>query len=340
MDEPALYNHSGFHATVLPIVDRNGAQSRIVIVKASYEIRIGRPLKYADEPRDVRLGDELWGQPEIANLKLPGDFCAAKPGTDFILSGYAVPRTDRSSGFTDVNIRVADRLKVLRVYGLREWRQGVAGIIPSPSAPVRRTPLAWSLAYGGLDMTDPVRPVEEPRNPVGRGIARDINQLIGQLAPQIEDPAAPIVSAGGNVDPAGCAPLGRHFAPRRQTMGTYDQQWLDSIYPARPLDYREEHENCAPPDFVFREPLRGGEPVVVTGVHEAGDVGFTLPKVRILVEASIDGTIIERRPHLDTVLVDSDSMILEMVWRALYRCPSKMRNRFTTISVHSKEFVN
>jgi len=339
MDEPALFNHSGFEANVLPILDREGAQSRIVILKASYAIRIGSTLKRAEEPREIRMGDEPWGAPELPDIRLPGDLCPAKPGTDFILSGHAVPQ-GRSNSFVDVNVRVAQRAKVLRVHGPREWRRSVIDIVPSPSAPVGATPLAWSGAYGGLDLTDPKRPLEEPRNPVGKGIARDIERLIGQAAPQIEDPAAPIGAAGRRFTPVGCAPLGRNFAPRRDTMGTYDKEWLESTYPARPADYREEHENCAPPDFVFREPLRGGEPVVVTGVHSAGAVAFALPRLRILVEAVIDGTTVARRPHLDTVVVDSDAMILELVWRALYRCPAKMRDRFTAIRVQAKEFLN
>lgn len=205
---------------------------------------------------------------------------------------------------------------------------------------MRPTPLAWSRAYGGLDLSDPRRPLEEPRNPVGSGIARDVERLVGRPAPQIEAPHEPIGAANTHLTPVGCAPLGRSFVPRRATMGTYNKDWLESTYPARPADYREEHENCAPPDFVFREPLRGGEPVTVTGVHSAGAIAFMLPKLRLLFEASIDGRIIERRPHLDTVVVDSDAMILELVWRALYRCPAKMRDRFTAVRVQAKEFLN
>src|SRR4051812_35160567 len=115
MDEPTLYNQSGFHASVLPILDRDGAHSRVVIVKASYAITPpGRPLTVAEQQRDVRLGDELWGAPEVPDVRLPGDFCAAKPGTDFVLSGHAVPPPDRASTFMDVGIRVAERSKVLR----------------------------------------------------------------------------------------------------------------------------------------------------------------------------------------------------------------------------------
>jgi hypothetical protein len=339
MDEPALCNRTGFEASVLPILDRHGAQSRVVIVKATYTIGSGGALKPAEEPAEVRLGDEPWGAPEIPDLRLPSDFCPAKVGTDFVLSGHAVPQRYQPDTYVDVAIRVAERTKLMRVHGPRQWKSSVRGIVPGPSAPMRPTPLAWSKAYGGLDLSDPKRPLEEARNPVGNGIAREVNRLIGTPAPQIEAPDAPIGAAGGPFVPIGCAPLGRNFEPRRKMMGTYDNAWLDSVYPARPADYREEHENCAPPDFVFREPLRGGEPVTAVGVRADGPLAFILPKRRILIEAQIDGVVIERRPHLDTVIVDSDALVLELIWRALFRCPPKMRGRFTAVRVHSKEFV-
>lgn len=340
MDEPAFYNRSGFYADILPILDRHGAQSRVVIVKATYVIRPGKVLALAEEQREARLGDEPWGAPEISDIRLPADFCAAKPGTDFVLSGHAVPQPRQPGTYADVGIGVAGRTKVMRVHGPREWRRSLLGVVPGPSAPMEPTPLAWSGAYGGLDLSDPKRPLEDARNPVGSGIARDVQHLVGRPAPQIEEPGTPIGAAGGRYTPIGCAPLGRNFAPRREAMGTYDKAWLESTYPARPPDYREEHENCAPPDLVFRQPLRGGEPVTVTGVHSAGQLAFVLPKHRILVEAQIDGTVVERRPHLDTVVVDSDALVLELVWRALFRCPAKMYNRFTSVRVLAKEFTN
>jgi hypothetical protein len=339
MDEPVLYNHTAFHVSVLPILDREGAQCRVVIAKATYAIVPGVGLKIAQEQREARYGDDLWGAPEIPDIRLPGDLCAAKPGTDVIVSGFAVPPLAPSTRYVDVIIRVADRMKVLRVHGEREWRKSPLGVVPGPSAPLRRTPLAWSRAYGGTDLSDPKRPLEEPRNPVGSGVTRDADRLVGSPAPQIEAPDEPIGRAGGGFAPVGCAPLGRHFGSRRKTMGTYDKAWLNSIYPARPQDYREEHENCAPDDLVFRSPLRGGEPVVLTGVHSAGPLAFTLPKYRWLIEAAIDGQVLERRPHLDTVVLDTSAMLVELVWRGLYRCPPKMRNRFNAIRAQAKEFL-
>jgi hypothetical protein len=340
MSEPTLYNHSGLVASVLPILDRHGAPCRVVIVKATYAIRLSGPLQLAEAPRDVRMGDELWGPAEIPDIRLPGDFCPAKVGTDFVLAGHAVPPRGKACDRLDVAIRVADRLKLMRVYGQRLWQPSLLGIVPGPSGTMEATPLAWSRAYGGLDMTRPDRPLEEPRNPVGSGIARRIESLVGTPAPQIEAPNEPIRAAGGSFAPVGCAPLGRSFAPRREAAGTYDANWIRSGYPARPADYREEHENCAPRDLVFGEPLRGGEVVRVCGVNANGALDFTLPKLRIVVEAEIDGAAIERRPDLDTVIVDSDAMVLELVWRALFRCPTKMRKRFNSIRVQAKEFVS
>lgn len=339
MDEPAFHDQTAFRAQLLPILDRQGAESRIVIVKATYAIEAGTRLCLADDQREIRLGDEPWGPPEIADVRLPGDYCACKPGTDFILSGHAMSPGHVPRDHVDVGIRVADRIKLLRVHGPRTWRRTATGIVPGPSAPMQATPLAWSLAFGGIDLTDPDRPLEEPRNPVGLGVARDPGRLIGMPAPQIEDPGRPVSDTRHWTVPVGCAPLGRHFEPRRSAAGSYDATWLQEVYPGRPADYREEHENCATPELVFREPLRGGERVSLVGVAAEGPIAFTLPKWRVLAEAEIDGRTIDRRPHLDTVLVDTDVMVVELVWRALFRCPPKMRNRFTVVRVMAKEFI-
>ena len=341
MDEPALRNDSDFHASVLPILDREGAHARLVLVKASYALPPSAPPEYAEVAREPRLGDELWGPPEIADIRLPGDFCAAKPGTDFVLSGHAVAARPGTDTQTDVGIRVADRVRMLRIHGAREWKRAVRGVVPGPAAPLREpVPLAWSRAYGGHDWSDPTRPLEEPRNPVGSGIARDVNTLVGRPAPQIEAPDAPVGLAGSAHVPVGCAAIGRHFEPRRGRAGTYDTPWLEQRYPARPADYNEAHENCAAPGFHFEQPLRGGEPVRIAGVSPHGAIDFVLPKWRVVVQAAIDGKVIERRPQLDTVLVDGDARVVELVWRALFRCPTKMRDRFVAVRIAAKEFVD
>ncbi|ARN20667.1 DUF2169 family type VI secretion system accessory protein [Piscinibacter gummiphilus] len=340
MDEPILFNESGFHASVLPILDREGAHARFVGVKASWDIVPGVGLRPAEVPREIRLGDELWGAPEVADIRLPGDFYPAKPGTDFVLSGHAVPRPGQTDRFVNVAVGIADRVKVLRVHGPRVWERSRMSVVPGPSGPMVPVPLAWSRAYGGLDVTDPAKPLEDPLNPVGSGVAHQVDRLVGQPAPQIESPDEPVTAAGTRTTPAGCGAIGRHFEPRRLSAGTYDAAWLKSVYPARPADYREEHEHFAAPGLVFETPLRGGERVRAAGVHAGGALDFLLPKWLVLIEAQIDGQWLPQRPHLDTVVLDTDAMVLELVWRGLYRCPAKMRDRFTAVRVRAKEFLS
>ena len=96
---------------------------------------------------------------------------------------------------------------------------------------------------------------------------------------------------------------------------------------------------CAAPGLVFEEPLRGGEAVRIAGVHAQALLDFALPRQLLRIDAIVDGQPDTRRPHLDTVVVDSDALMLEMVWRAVFRCPAKMRGHFTSITVQAKEYI-
>ncbi|RTL30417.1 MAG: DUF2169 domain-containing protein [Burkholderiales bacterium] len=342
MDEPDLDNRSDFASASWPIVDREGKMARVVVIKASFSLdEPDGQLVLAQEPNPLRLGDEFWGKPEVPDVRLPADYGLEKVGTDFILSACATPMQGRQVTYVDVGLRVADRSKVLRVHGPRQWRRGLLGVVPGPSALVTQgIPLSWSRAWGGQDMSDPSKPLEEARNPIGSGVIRDPARLIGLPAPQIEAPDEPIGEAGGKCLPQGFAALAPHFAPRRDTAGTYDQDWLDKVYPAKPADYKPEHENRAPVEFQFGQGLRGGEPVQIAGVHATRHIEFVLPKWLVRVRALIDGQVQDKRPQLDTVVVDAQRMQLEMVWRAIFTCPPRMRNRFTTIRVEAKEFVS
>jgi hypothetical protein len=339
MDEPDLFNHSDFAAEVLPIVDRDGALARTVVVKATFSLERPGPAQLAARQRPIRLGHETWGSPEVLDIRLPADYGLPKTGTDFVLSACAVAPPSRDASSVDVGIRVADRVKVLRVHGTRLWQRGLNGVVPSQAQQVDKVPLAWSRAWGGQDFSDPDRPVEEPRNPIGSGVTRNPAALVGLPAPQIESPDSPIGAAGGDGVPQGCAPLAAYFAPRRSLAGTYDKAWLDRVYPARPADYQAAHENCAPPDLWFENGLRGGEPVAVSGVHAERVLQFELPKWLVHVQAQIDGAVRHHRPSLDTVVLDAQALTVELVWRSVFRCPPTMRGRFTAIRVDAKEFV-
>lgn len=335
MHEPEFFNNTSFTAVALPLLDTEGAECRVVVVKATYHLGIGEVP--ADEPRPLRFGDEMWKSSEVADVKYPSDLCTFKPGTDFLIVGHVVGDELRRPSSVDVQIRVANRIRTLRVHGERFWEYSPDGVEPGAAAPVARVPLAWSQAWGGFDDSDSQRPLEEPRNPVGSGVSLRPKNLVGKRAPQIEDPQYPVAKAGTRGVPAGCAALGRHFEPRRKWAGTFDAAWLESRHPARPADYDPRHENCAPPEFVFQESLAGGTEGHITGIHPDRDFLFTIPGPKVVIEATIDGALLERRPHLDTVLADTDAGLIELVWRTAFRCPPKMRKRFARIEVNRKD---
>jgi hypothetical protein len=337
MHEPDFFNNTPFAAGVFPLIDKDGYDCRVVVVKATYCLNEREEL--ADEPRLIRFGDEMWGAPEIADVKYPADLCCHKPDTDFLLVGHAEADSLKRQTSLTLEIEVGNRQFALRVHGDRFWDESLTGVTVTPPAPIETVPLSWSRAWGGFDNSDPDRPVEEPRNPVGRGIVSRPDHLIGKPAPQIEKPSSPINKPGIDNVPAGCAPLGRHFEPRRKWAGTCDDAWLQNVYPARPGDYDPRHENCAPRELVFDRQFTDGEAGEIRGLRPTGPIRFRVPAIRVLIEATIDSQQVERRPHIDTVLIDADASVMELVCRTAFRCPPKMRKRFNQIQIHRKQRI-
>lgn len=337
MHEPQVFDGTPFTSQVLPYVDQAGRDARLVIVKASFSIEPQRLPELLEEQREVRLGDEPWDDPDKSDNRFAADVCAAKPGTDVLIAGHAVSAHDRLSPCLDVAVRVADRSMSLRAHGPRVW-QGVGPTL-GPAEPTVNVPLRWGLAYGGIDLSDPSKPMECLENPVGLGVARDPVLLAGQPGPQIEHPSHPLRSPNRGV-PIGVGPLGPNFLPRRQYAGTYDEAWLQRTYPAKPSDYASKFECLAPAPLSFEQPLQGKEACAIHGVRQDGQpLMFELPRERVRVEWVIDGQRTGADPHLDTVVIDTDAAVVELVWRVCIPTPAKMRNRFTEIHLWRKRDV-
>jgi hypothetical protein len=196
MNLPHLDNQTDFEVP-LPqlLLDKDGEQL-VTIVKATFEVpaRGGQPeLAPPERQRPVRMADLPWGKPEVSSIAYPADLCLRKPGTDVIAVARAFAPGGKPVPRFDVLVRVGHLEKALVVYGLRVWQAKGEGL--SEPRPIDEIELRYEHAWGGLDESDPSMPVEEPRNPVGRGISHDPNALTHQLAPQLEDPAHPLKNA-------------------------------------------------------------------------------------------------------------------------------------------------
>lgn len=332
MSVPAVDNRTEFAVHPQLLLDVDG-EKLVTIVKASFEWVAGADeleLAPAERMRQVRLADIPWGEPEVSSVAYPGDLCLRKPGTDVIVVGRAYAPHGQPVPAFDARVEVGALAKSLRIFGLRIWESGGAGL--SSAAPISELDLRWEYAWGGFDDSDPEKPAEEPRNPVGRGKVCDPDALADQPGPQIEDPGALISSYRTEPAPAGVGAIGRHWEPRRRYAGTYDPAWQQTRAPLPPVDLDDRFNHCATPDLVASTPLRGGEAVRLLNLLPGGGAtAFALPQVPLHIEFRVPGRDPMRfQPPLDTVLIDlletndEKPPAVELVWRAHVKAPRRL----------------
>lgn len=340
MELPPLAQRTFATVQLAPAIDRDGASVAIVLMKERFTITRGRGALRVGGA-SVLFADEPWDRsaPETSTIKYPCDACLRKPSTDVIVAGSAMSYARRPQRELLVSVRVGRVSRQVRVLGPRRWRRGLMGIALGEPEPFTEARIRWEDAWGGADYaTDPEHPIEEPRNPSGRGLVRVPAALDGELGPSIEDPSDPITRPRARYTPAGLGAIGRHFAPRRDYRGTYDDAWREERMPLLPLDFDERFNQAAPPELVAPEPLKGGEPVEIENMNDDGPIRFALPKLRFFAGLRTSERMDELRVQLDTVLLEPNERLVTMTWRAVARLPRRSAD-VHFVQVHEKELV-
>src|SRR4051812_28690985 len=203
MDPPRVDNETEFIAEPRLLMAKDG-ERLVMIVKATFERPLGATaldLAPPEGQRGIRSADVPWGDPEKSSIKYPSDLCLAKPGTDVIVVAAAHAPGGKAVPSFDAGVRVGPLEKTIRVFGLRVWAANGSSL--SAARPTMGVEVRYDHAWGGFDGSDPARVVEEPRNPVGMGIARDLATLTHKAAPMIEDPLHLLASVRTRPPPAG-----------------------------------------------------------------------------------------------------------------------------------------
>jgi hypothetical protein len=338
MDQPELRKGTRAAVQVIPQLDLDASLVGVVVIKERFLVdHHGQTSPTHDA--DIRLADVPWDadKPETSSIKFPSDVCLRKPSTDVVVIGSAISDEGPVKEL-DVLVRLGPIERAVRVFGPRVWYRSSLGVRIAEPTPFETLPLQWEYAYGGADFSDPKRPLEEPRNPVGCGVAHDTDDLVDQPAPRIEDPRDLIAKAKQKVRPAGLAPIGRHWIPRRNYTGTMDEYWQQERMPLLPADFDDRFNQVAPPELVAPTPLRGGERVQLLGLCADGVLQFELPRMHFFVGAGTDDAVTEYRPMLDTVLLLPNERAFELTWRTIVPLPRRPpRLRF--VQVHEKEVL-
>jgi hypothetical protein len=305
-------NASPYAAVAVPYVAPDAREVVVAIVKATFVRAPSGALVLADEQRPVRLGDvPTHPDAEESSVRYPSDVATEKRGTDVVIVGDAVSKSAVAS--VDVAARVRDRTVSLRVHGERVYYRSVGGIVVGPAAPFERKPIVYESAYGGASAD---WSVVERRNPVGRGVAKSVAELVDQPAPTIERADAPITNASVRPAPAGFGAIAGHWLPRAAHVGTYDDAWKATRMPLLPLDFDVRYFNVAHPDLQFEPRLAPGDRIAILGMTLDRAFTVELPRLPVVVHGKTDDSrTLTARPPFDTVLVEPEVGRVEITTR-------------------------
>ncbi len=314
-----LNNKTPFAASLALFPNQDCIDTLYVIARASFNI--GPQWTLTDEQLPPVEADIFWGEPENSSLKYASDYHIGKPNSDIIMTGLACAPDKRSIKKLDVSLSVGAVSKTVRVFGDRHWVEGRA----SGPLPFQTMPMVYEKAFGGLHLIDGEIDSADERNPLGCGYAgkRSARDMNGVPLPNLEDPARLINHPKDAPAPACfgyCAPA---WHPRANFAGTYDEQWQTQRAPYLPEDFDSRFFNMAHPDLIYPGYLQGGEAVSISGMHPKGDLGFELPRIKLISKFKVADQVDSEAFKLETLHIEPNHLQLGIVWRASYPCDKK-----------------
>jgi hypothetical protein len=139
--------------------------------------------------------------------------------------------------------------------------------------------------------------------------------LEGSPLPNTEEHGVAVTQPDGIYRPMSFGPIGRQWDPRARYAGTYDQHWLDNVFPFLPADFDEQYYQAAPLDQQIVHP--GGEQTLtLIGLTPQGRHDCLLPHFEAPVHIfPKKGDREDLTARMDTLLIEPDLERLTMTWR-------------------------
>lgn len=240
--------------------------------------------------------------------------------------------------------RLTSPSPVMQVPLRYELAQGGQCRIEEGTPQARRVPKRYRLTperQAAYPEGAPAAHDSDQRNPDGCGFAprwfMRAAKLVRLPAPRIEYPDAAFSGARfwraargkAALVPAGFGFVGRGWLPRRERVGTFASRtaWGADDVPLLPRDFDFRYWNGAPDDQQCAH-LAGGERFTLTNLcapnaagaqrDERGNtvVQFALPSQSLFLLAADDSGAVATMPlSIDTVVVDTDAGVVDIVWR-------------------------
>jgi hypothetical protein len=143
-----------------------------------------------------------------------------------------------------------------------------------------------------------------------------VNEWIeGTPVPNTEEIGNPVNWVSGKYQPMSFGVIGRHWESRVPFAGTYDQQWMDDVFPFLPADFDEQYYQSAPADQQLPLPL-GEQPITLINLTSDGRRTFMLPHLEAPVNVfPKKGEREDLSAFADTILIEPDEERVTMTWR-------------------------
>lgn len=315
-----LHNTTRFAASMASFPNEDAVDTLYMIVKATFNM--GKEITLADVQAPVVNADIYWTEPLKSSVKYATDIHTGKPATDIVMLGHACAMDQKEVRELDVGLSVGEVNKSVRVFGDRQWKDG---LITRPAV-FKTMPMVYEKAYGGVHIVDGQVDSAEARNPVGRGHAgnRTVEDMNGVPLPNLEDPRQLIRSHTDQPVPACFGFSAPSWLPRASFAGTYDEAWKKSRAPYLPLDFDKRFLNMAHPDLIYPGFLQGSEPVRIIGMHPRGMMEFDVPHVPLIMRIKVGDKEAQPAFNLETLILEPNQMRFSMVWRAALPCDKKV----------------
>lgn len=330
-------------AEMTTALDVEGREHLVIIVKSSWQIPKSGARPRPIDPQPLETTDVFYGDAGQSAMKYGSDFARYKPRCDILFDAHAhspggLPVTELIVGF-----KLGSLQKGVKAVGRRKWRTllGIASL--TKPEPFSTMPLHYGFAFGGTrtykkSNCDKMQIMTEAflSNPAGAGwvgpkTSADLNNM---HAPNLESLGSPVKSPTGKYQPAALSAIARHWHPRTQYAGTYDEYWKNEIFPFLPEDFDCQFHQCAPENQQIPYP-KGGEEVVLLNMMQGREtVRFKLPKldnmqIRILRK---DYSVVTPKAVVDTLYFEPDQERFSAVWRVSVPIMQRI-HEFDTVAI-------
>lgn len=335
-----FFNLTPFESEHTILMDKDGAETLLVIVKATYTLNANEILEPAKEQKEVIMADEFVGDVGTSSIKYESDLALFKPGLDVVLVGHAWNNNSMTE-YVDVLLKFNDTSKAIRVFGDRFWRKNIIGYSITKPKPFETIPLIYELAFGGTDDTaSDTTMASEPYNPIGCGFRskKSRTEINGTMLPNLEDPENLINSPKDMPSPACFGFVSRDWEPRKSYAGDYGEEWQKNRMPLLPEDFDPMYYNFASNGLVLDEYIKGGETVEIRNATKNGLLQFKIPKNELEAVVGIDYEFEIKDINFDTVIINADEDVLILIGRNSFNIQNKIHDiQFVKIQYKPEE---